>query len=111
MYSLWKNNELTTPESNVQFKVNERLQRFCIWINQNFLFATDVVYEGGPKLTLSLKCLRDDSNLVMVFETTGKISFNTLNMQLAADLVNSLTTFLNIDHLEVSLIYSLCTYF
>lgn len=104
MYALRKASELTTPipESYVQFKVNERLQRFCIWINQNFLFPTDVCYEGGPKLTLFLKCLRDDSNLVMAFESIGKIVFNTSNMQLAADLVNSLTLFLNIDHLEVS---------
>lgn len=105
MYAIRKNNELIMPDSNVQFKVSERLQRFCIWVNQNFLFSTDVAYEGGPKLTLTLKCLRDDSNLIMVFETPGKITFNTFNMQLAADLVHSLTNFLNIDHLEVSNIF------
>lgn len=102
MYTQRKNNEITLPESNVQFKVNERLQRFCIWINQNFLFPTDIVYEGGPKLILSLKCLRDDSNLVMTFESNGKITFSTSQMQIAADLVHSLATFLNIDNLEVS---------
>lgn len=102
MFSLRKNNELTTPDSYVKFKIIERLQRFCIWINQNFLFPTEIVHEGGPKLSLHLKCLRDDSNLIMVFETTGEITFSTMNMQLAADLVHSLATFLNISQLQVS---------
>lgn len=107
MYAIRKSNELIVPESNVQFKVSERLPRFCIWINQNFLFPTDVVYEGGPKLTLALKSLRDDTNLIMLFDTTGKITFHTPNMQLAKDLIHSLTNFLNIDLLEVSTIFSI----
>lgn len=101
MYSLKENNEQAKPEGYVQFKVNERLQRICMWINQSFLFPTDVEFESGPNLVLNLKCLRDSSPLVMLFEISGKVTVYTNNMFLAADLVQSLATYLNIDNLEV----------
>lgn len=101
MYSLKENNEQTKPEGYVHFKVNERLQRICMWINQNFLFPSDVEFESGPNLTLSLKCLRDGSPLAMTFEISGKVTIYTNNMFLAADLVQSLAAYLNIDNLEV----------
>ncbi|XP_060518353.1 Bardet-Biedl syndrome 2 protein homolog isoform X2 [Cylas formicarius] len=100
MYALNAGISRTTCDSFVQFKANDRVQRMCIWINQNFLLATDIEFESGPNLTVNLKCLRDDSDLKLVFETTGKITFYTENMFLAADLVQSLATFLNLDRLE-----------
>lgn len=102
MYALKAKKELSVPEGQVQFKVNERIQRICMWINQNFLFPNEVEFESGPNFTLNLKCLRDNSNLVMVFEISGRVIFRTSNMTLAADLVQSMASYLNIDQLEVS---------
>lgn len=78
------------------------MQRICLWINQNFIFPTDIEYESGPNLEITVECLRDRSDLVMVFEISGKVTFYTDNMFLAADLVQSLAIYLKLDNLEVS---------
>ncbi|XP_045482156.1 Bardet-Biedl syndrome 2 protein-like [Harmonia axyridis] len=88
------------PESHVEFRINERLQRICMWINQNFLLSNDVEIDGGPSLELNMKCLRDGTNLVMTFEVIGNVRFHTENIGLAADLVQSLAAFLNLETLE-----------
>ncbi|KAK9872406.1 hypothetical protein WA026_017865 [Henosepilachna vigintioctopunctata] len=88
------------PESYVDFRINERLQRICMWINQNFLLSNDVEVDGGPSLELNMKCLRDESTFVMIFEVIGRVQFCTDNMGLAADLVQSLASFLNLEILE-----------
>lgn len=100
MYSLLEN-QPTKSQSNVEFKINERLQRICMWINQNFLLPDDLEYENGSAIRLHLRCLRDDTDLLMVFESSGKVVFYTENMLLASDLVQSLASFLNLDTLEV----------
>ncbi|KAJ8925470.1 hypothetical protein NQ315_009304 [Exocentrus adspersus] len=100
MYAQKESVESAQPDGFVQFKVNERLQRICMWINQNFLFSSDIEFDSGPNLTLNLKCLRDGSPLIMVFEISGKVVIHTNNMFLAADLVQSLAAYLNIENLE-----------
>lgn len=89
------------PDSYVTFKVNERLQRFCMWINQNFLLPQEIELPNEPHLRVNLKCLRDHSTLAMVFEFSGKVTIYTNNLPLAADLVQSLAKFLNVESLEV----------
>ncbi|KAK9738481.1 Ciliary BBSome complex subunit 2, N-terminal [Popillia japonica] len=118
------------PDSYVTFKVNERLQRFCMWINQNFLLPQEIELPNEPHLRVNLKCLRDHSTnqnfllpqeielpnephlrvnlkclrdhstLAMVFEFSGKVTIYTNNLPLAADLVQSLAKFLNVESLE-----------
>ncbi|CAH1163465.1 unnamed protein product, partial [Phaedon cochleariae] len=90
MYSLKRIDTQERPDSYVQFKLNERLQRICMWINQNFLFPADIVLDTQPNSTLNLKCLRDNNDLVMIFEISGRVSIHTNNLLLAADLVQSL---------------------
>ncbi|EFA06343.1 Bardet-Biedl syndrome 2 protein homolog [Tribolium castaneum] len=86
-------------DSFVEFKINDRLQRICMWLNQNFLFPNDIEADG-TSLKLHLKCLRDASVLTLSFDASGKTLFFTENMALAADLVQSLATFLKIESLE-----------
>ncbi|KAF7277987.1 hypothetical protein GWI33_008983 [Rhynchophorus ferrugineus] len=100
MYSLKQTVDKTKPEGNLQFKINERLQRICMWVNQNFLFPSDIEFESGPNLVLDMKCLRDDTDLVLVFEISGKVTFYTDNMFLAADLIQSLSSYLKLENLE-----------
>ncbi|KAL3287517.1 hypothetical protein HHI36_001986 [Cryptolaemus montrouzieri] len=99
MYAVYNGDR--KPESFVEFRINERLQRISMWINQNFLLSNDVEVDGGPSLMLNMKCLRDDTLLVLEFEVIGMVKFYTDNIALAADLVQSLAAFLNLDTLEV----------
>lgn len=101
MYAL-NENKPEKLDSYVEFHFNERLQRVCMWINQNFLLPTDMEYESGPNLNLNVKCLRDNTDLVLNFEASGKTMFYTENLLLASDLIQSLTGFCNTESLEVS---------
>ncbi|CAH1100216.1 unnamed protein product [Psylliodes chrysocephalus] len=95
-----KGSRKLTGDNYVQFKVNERLQRICLWINQFFLLTEDVEFDTGTNLSLSFKCLRDNTDLNMVFDMNGKTSIYTSNISLAADLVQSIAAYLNINSLE-----------
>ncbi|KAJ3649377.1 hypothetical protein Zmor_021125 [Zophobas morio] len=100
MYSLLRKTTSKQLDSFVEIKINERLQRICMWINQNFLLANDIEAENGPTLKVHLKCLRDKSELTMSFDVSGKTVFYTEKMSLAADLVQSVATFLKIENLQ-----------
>lgn len=100
MYSLLEN-KTAAAQSYVEFSVNERLQRICIWINQNFLLSDELELTNERELKLHMKCLRDGKDLVMVFEGSGKVTFRTDNFSLASDLVQSLASFLNLNSLQV----------
>uniref|UniRef100_A0A6P7FNM8 Bardet-Biedl syndrome 2 protein homolog n=1 Tax=Diabrotica virgifera virgifera TaxID=50390 RepID=A0A6P7FNM8_DIAVI len=102
MYSLKEPGRNSRSDSYVEFKINERLQRICMWINQNFLLPNDIEFDSGPNLTLSLKCLRNDTDLDLVFEISGKITIYTSNISLAADIIQSIAAYLNIGNLESS---------
>ncbi|XP_057662822.1 Bardet-Biedl syndrome 2 protein homolog [Diorhabda carinulata] len=102
MYSLKDVDGKIRSDSFVIIKLNERLQRICMWANQNFLLSEEVKFESGTTLKLSFKCLRDGSNLDMVFENSGKVTVFTKDIALAADLVQSLAAHLNINSLEAT---------
>ncbi|CAG9836787.1 unnamed protein product [Diabrotica balteata] len=102
MYSLKEVGRNSRSESYVEFKITERLQRICMWINQNFLLPNDIEFDSGPNLTLSLRCLRNDTDLDIVFEISGKITIYTSNISLAADIIQSIAAYLNIGNLESS---------
>ena len=72
-----------------------------MWINQNFLFESELEFSNELNFKVIFKCLRDNTDLWMNFEMTGKVIFYTDNLSLAADLVQSLASFLNLDTLEV----------
>ncbi|XP_022913757.2 BBSome complex member BBS2-like [Onthophagus taurus] len=90
------------PESYVTFQINERLQRICMWLNQNFLLTNEIEFNNEANLKVFLLCLRDDSELWMDFSSSGKVWIYTDNLGLASDLIQSLATFLNLDTLEVN---------
>lgn len=90
-----------TSQSYVEFKINERLQRICMWINQNFLLPDELDLTNERELKVHLKSLRDGNDLLMVFEGNGKVAFKTNNLHLASDLIQSLAVFLNLDSLQV----------
>ncbi|XP_063366587.1 Bardet-Biedl syndrome 2 protein homolog [Cydia amplana] len=93
---------ITKQNSYVTFKITERIQRICIWINQNFLLDQDIVLEMENMKELHMKfiCLRDKSHLEMDFEADGNVKFSTPHISLAGDLIQSLAVYLNLTDLQ-----------
>lgn len=81
----------------------ERVQRICIWINQNFLMeqAVELESEDTKDLHISFMCLRNNGRLDLDFEADGQVKISTAEIQLAGDLVQSLAIYLNLTDLEV----------
>ncbi|XP_046688473.1 Bardet-Biedl syndrome 2 protein homolog [Homalodisca vitripennis] len=64
MYTLFKGTPPTNPSSFVSFKLNERIQRVEMWLNQNFLLTQEVwSSDRDSEWSTCLSCLRDDTLL------------------------------------------------
>lgn len=102
---------LAKPKDNnfVTFKITERVQRICIWLNQNFLFenALEIDNEDTKELHVNLISLRDKNRLDLDFEADGQVKISTSDIRLAGDLVQSLATYLNLSDLQVRFFYSM----
>lgn len=93
----------TKIDSYVTFRIKERVQRICIWINQNFLLDEEIELgnEDTKELHVRFLCLRDKSYLDMDFGADGLVKFTTLDISLAGELVQSLAIYLNLSDLQV----------
>ncbi|CAG9127360.1 unnamed protein product [Plutella xylostella] len=94
-------------DSYVTFHITERVQRICIWINQNFLLEEEVQVdtEETKELHVGFNCLRDKGKLYMDFESDGQVKISTPDIRLAGDLIQSLAIYLNLIDLQVRLVY------
>lgn len=101
MYQQTDSTQKPKIEGYVTFHITERVQRICIWINQNFLLEQEIENEDTKDLHLSFVCLRDKSKLEMVFSVDGQVKFCTNDIRLAGDLIQSLAIFLNLSDLQV----------
>ncbi|CRK86559.1 CLUMA_CG000236, isoform A [Clunio marinus] len=104
---LSENFSLKAPESFVKFKVAERVSRFCMFINQNFLLPADIEppaneIDSFDFLKLSLVSLRDASPVIITFYNDSNIIIQTENLELAGNLVQSIAEFMNITNLDSS---------
>lgn len=104
MYQLINKEIRNKGNSYVTFRITERVQRICIWINQNFLLEEelDLETEETKKLHINLLCLRDHSFLCMEFGPDGQVKISTHDIRLAGDLIQSLAIYLNLSELQVS---------
>lgn len=103
MYQLINREIRNKGNSFVTFRITERVQRICIWINQNFLLEDelDLDTEETKELHINLMCLRDHSFLCMDFEADGQVKISTHDIRLAGDLIQSLAVYLNLTDLQV----------
>lgn len=107
-FSMYTNvsSNLSTNKSKgyATFRITERLQRICIWVNQNFLLDEEIVLRGedAKELHVNLLCLRDKSQLSLNFQADGQVKICTDNIKLAGDLIQSLAVYLNLTDLQVS---------
>ncbi|XP_069496392.1 BBSome complex member BBS2 [Ambystoma mexicanum] len=88
------------PLSFVHFTTNERVQRVIMWLNQNFLLPEDTEIQSVP-FQISFTSLRGAGPLCIKMKTSGEISVNTDDIDLAGDLIQSLSSFLAIEELQV----------
>ncbi|XP_023939946.2 Bardet-Biedl syndrome 2 protein homolog [Bicyclus anynana] len=94
---------MKTPiESHVTFRITERVQRICIWLNQNFLLDEEVELENEDTkdLHISFLCLRDMCRLEIEYSADGQVKMSTSDIRLAGDLVQSLAIYLNLTDLQ-----------
>lgn len=95
----------SAPVSYVKFKVTERVNRFCMFINQNFLLPADIEPNSTETdtfdfLKVSLICLRDSSPLIITFYNDSNILIQTENIELAGNLIQAMAVFMNVTNLE-----------
>ncbi|XP_031420755.1 Bardet-Biedl syndrome 2 protein homolog isoform X2 [Clupea harengus] len=95
MYDLNVDPDAPQPTGRVAFSINDRPQRVVMWLNQNFLLP-----EGIESPDVTLTCLRGGGLLSISMESNGEITLNTDDIDLAGDLVQSLTSFLAIEDLQ-----------
>ncbi|KAK6620400.1 hypothetical protein RUM44_006801 [Polyplax serrata] len=86
--------------SAVSFTVNERIQRVMLWINRNFLLNQPLDINSSSDLKLYMISLRDERELALTMDQSGRITIKTDNMALAGDLIQSLATYLNLTQLK-----------
>uniref|UniRef100_A0AAY5KKW3 Bardet-Biedl syndrome 2 protein homolog n=1 Tax=Esox lucius TaxID=8010 RepID=A0AAY5KKW3_ESOLU len=96
MYDLHVDPESPQPTGKVTFTINDRPQRVVMWLNQNFLLP-----EGIDTPDVTFTSLRDGGLLnISMLSTSGEITLNTDDIDLAGDLVQSLASFLAIEDLQ-----------
>ncbi|XP_078526816.1 BBSome complex member BBS2 [Lissotriton helveticus] len=100
MYALGSTGSDPEPRSFVHFTTNERVQRVIMWLNQNFLLPEDTEIQSVP-FQICFTSLRGAGPLYIKMQPSGEISINTDDIDLAGDIIQSLSSFLAIEELQV----------
>ncbi|MGH0178462.1 UNVERIFIED_CONTAM: hypothetical protein FKN15_003044 [Acipenser sinensis] len=96
MYALCTQGSAPKPRGKATFSINDRLQRVVMWLNQNFLLPEDIEVPD-----VCFTSLRGAGQLCIKIEQSGEITVNTDDMDLAGDVIQSLSSFLAIEDLNV----------
>ncbi|XP_060537536.1 Bardet-Biedl syndrome 2 protein isoform X4 [Pantherophis guttatus] len=100
MYLLCSPDPATRPLSFVKFTLGEKVQMGVMWIKQNFLLPEDVEMRQ-ESLEVCFTSLRDTGQLCIRMNSSGEISINTDNIDLAGDIIQSMASFWAIEDLQV----------
>ncbi|ESO03961.1 hypothetical protein HELRODRAFT_99764 [Helobdella robusta] len=90
--------QLPTPRSSVHMTVNERINRICLWLNQNFLLQEDLTCQTS-ELRVQFISLKDSSPLIIYANDSGKLTIETDDIEVAGNIIQHLSTFLHLQHL------------
>ncbi|XP_025409622.1 Bardet-Biedl syndrome 2 protein homolog isoform X2 [Sipha flava] len=88
-------------QSYVKFRLVERVQRLDLWLSQNFIVpqTTPVKSDGQHFWKIAIKSLRDSSLTCITFEKEMMSIFSE-NINLTADIIQSLASYLNLDQID-----------
>lgn len=100
MYILCSQLPVPEPEGYVKFTINDRVQRVCIWVNQNFLLKEPL--QAGNNLHLSFLSMRNQTPLVFTMDQSRQVVIQTDDLDVAGNIVQSLATYLKIEDLNVA---------
>lgn len=100
MYIFCQQLTVPEPEGFVKFTINDRIQRVCIWINQNFLLKEPV--QASNNLHLSFLSMHNQTPLVLTMDPARQVIIKTDDLDVAGNIVQSLATYLKIDDLNVT---------
>ncbi|XP_077966943.1 BBSome complex member BBS2-like isoform X2 [Styela clava] len=108
MYS-YMPTSLPEPQGYVTFSISDRITRILIWLNENFLILDA---DGDPinllpdnedqDFSVNFLLLRGGGPLILNFAVGGQVTINTDDIDLAGDVIQSITSFLGIEHLQVT---------
>lgn len=82
---------------------NNYFFKLDLWLSQNFIVPkqTPVKTDGQEFWKIAIKSLKDSSRTCVTFENE-MICIYSVNINLTADIVQSLASYLNLDQIEVS---------
>ncbi|XP_066971024.1 Bardet-Biedl syndrome 2 protein homolog isoform X2 [Macrobrachium rosenbergii] len=89
------------PHGFVKFKIHERVARIVMWINANFLLLEDLQLGEQGDLDISFLSLRTTMPLVIQASANCELTIRTDDMDLAGDLIQALSNYLNLEDLQV----------
>ncbi|KAH8853987.1 Bardet-Biedl syndrome 2 protein like [Schistosoma japonicum] len=115
--------DLNSLQSTVFFVVHERPQRLAIWLNQNFILETNITVDENSTLSVVFEELRparmyiptinqtlnnsdikqqnsSERLLHIIMTSKGEITIKTDNLELAANLLQSISRYFNITELS-----------
>ncbi|XP_043234328.1 Bardet-Biedl syndrome 2 protein homolog [Amphibalanus amphitrite] len=97
MYAL-STEQVQPPEGFVTFKLNERVQRMVMWLNQSFLLLEELAVPGDLDITMT--SLRTCRPLQLQMKQSGQVTIRVDDMELAGDIIQTLTSFLKVEDLQ-----------
>ncbi|KAK7799011.1 hypothetical protein U0070_025962 [Myodes glareolus] len=100
MYALTSPDAASEPASYVNFIIAERAQRMVTWLNQNFLLPEDNNIQSVP-FQACFTSLRNGGQLYIKIKSSGEITVNTDDIDLAGDIIQSMASFFAIEDLQV----------
>ncbi|XP_063103417.1 Bardet-Biedl syndrome 2 protein isoform X3 [Cavia porcellus] len=100
MYALTSPDSASEPLSYVNFIITERAQRIALWLNQNFLLPEDTNIQNAP-FQACFTSLRNGGHLCIKIKSSGEITLNTDDIDLAGDIIQSMASFFAIEDLQV----------
>ncbi|KAH0501632.1 Bardet-Biedl syndrome 2 protein-like protein [Microtus ochrogaster] len=100
MYALTSPDTASEPASYVSFIIAERAQRMVTWLNQNFLLPEDNNIQSVP-FQACFTSLRNGGQLYIKIKSSGEITVNTDDIDLAGDIIQSMASFFAIEDLQV----------
>uniref|UniRef100_A0A4W4H8M2 Bardet-Biedl syndrome 2 protein homolog n=1 Tax=Electrophorus electricus TaxID=8005 RepID=A0A4W4H8M2_ELEEL len=103
MYDLHVDPSTPAPTGRVSFSISDRPQRVVMWLNQNFLLPEAI---SSPDVTFT--SLRGGGLLTISMRSSGEITLQTDDIELAGDLVQSLAVFLAIEDLPTEADFPAC---
>ncbi|XP_063228678.1 Bardet-Biedl syndrome 2 protein homolog isoform X3 [Bacillus rossius redtenbacheri] len=86
------------PPKNVAIDIHIKI---ALWINQHFLLPKEVEVEG-PELRADFACVRTGTPVAVAMGSDGHLVVRTDDAGLAGEMLQSLASFLNLDHLQVA---------